>query len=684
MLTIKTNIYVILIVFFQGEVVKKKKTSFNLCQYLEELVAQSGDVFWIRNIDYSEQLYINPAYEKIWGESCEILYSNPDPERWIQNIYSEDRKRLLKDFENRNPEVIPGQKFFQSYRITRPDGEVRWIEDESFAIFDKKGNHIGFAGIAKDITEKKNRELFLEKVLDEAKAASKAKTEFIENISHDIKTPISNLIGIADFLASNIKDEKLKDSAAALQKSAGQLLDFTNEILNIIEVDGGVDGGQLENIEFNIKDVASGVLDFLMPSIHEKELKLDFHTSKKIVSLVYSNRSHIYKIILNLISNAIKFTNMGGKISLRLLLTKEQEAFQVIEIRVKDTGIGFPEESKKIIFERYTRLTPAFEGKYTGSGIGLYLVKKFVDQLNGHIIVKSKIGMGSTFSVFLPVLKVVEEIKENLSEKKHQKQVEKQFNLQQAKVLLVEDNLIAQQVAEHLLTAEVSKVDIASSGEEAVKKFKSGNYNLILMDIGLPDISGYQVTENIRNYERENKKKRSFIIALTAHVRKKDLVQCKEAGMDEALFKPLNIQDLKNLLSKITNFSKDQLNDNQNLNKDINDLPVIDLTLGASIVEGDKEKAKNMIAKLVAMLPNDLEKIKMAFLGNNLEQVKELAHYIKGGASFCGTPRLKAAANALEKVIEKNKSKTEIAKIYHNLCIEMQSVCDEYAKIPKE
>lgn len=648
----------------------------DLGHYLNELVEQSRDVFWIMDKNYSKQLYLSPAFEQIWGLSKESLYKTT--KKWINTIHPEDKRRLLYDIRKRNPKVAMAQKFWQSYRIVRPDGEVRWVEDESFAIFDDQGLHIGFAGIVRDITEKKNRELFLEKVLEEAKAVNKRKTEFIENISHDIKTPISNLVGMSSILASKLQDVNLKEIAIDLQKTAAQLLDFTNEIIEFTRIDDD----HPQNTFFNIREVVNDVLDLLMQEIKEKKIEFHFNYSKKIASNLYSDRSHVFKIILNLLSNAIKFTDQKGKVFLKILLKKQQENLQIIEICVKDTGIGIPEESREIIFERYTRLNPAYEGKYKGSGIGLHIVKKLVDNLQGHITVKSTVGKGSTFSVILPLQSGVEEFDDNKDKNKivsKEDSLKTKYLLKNKKILLVEDNDIARKIAENMLTIEGAYIESVNLGKEALRRIKKKNYDLLIIDIGLPDISGYEIAEKIRNYQTKNKKQPTLIIALTAHVRKKDLMLCKEYGIDKALSKPLNVHILKDCLFKL-DISKDSKL-NSRLNQDLKKLPAIDLELGAALIGGDIKKAKAMLKQLIKILPEDLKKIQTAHLEQNFAELKDLAHYINGGASYCGTPRLKFLSERLYKCIGDNGDRQTIDHAFHELCAEIQNLFDEYKNL---
>ena len=316
-------------------------------------------------------------------------------------------------------------------------------------------------------------------------------------MSHDIKTPLASMIGMTDILSSKITDPIQKTYVSDLRKSAIQLLDLFNETLDIL----GKDSHEIpEKARFNMHELAESIIDFIRPSLYEKKLKFKFHFSRKINQFYFGNRSHIYRIILNLMSNAIKFTDEKGLVTLDIRVSKIENNNHLLKIKVSDSGIGIPKESQEIIFERYTRLTPAYEGRYKGSGLGLFIVKKMATEIGATISVESEVGKGSTFIVDLPLpldenSKPISIVNEKLN---HFFVVS-----QPVSVLLVEDNPIAQKITKELLSLQGCSVDIAPSGHEALLKFQNHTYQLIFMDVGLPDISGFEVTQRMRKFENE-------------------------------------------------------------------------------------------------------------------------------------------------------------------------------------
>ncbi len=523
-----------------------------LVPYLEGLVAQSRDAFWVRGADYSGQLYISPAYEKIWGRSCESLYQ--DPSSWITFVFPEDRERLESEIEQRSMQAVAGRKFFQSYRIVCPDGGVRWIEDESFAIFDEDGNHIGFAGTASDITEQKEHEINLQKEKEREEAISKAKSEFIANMSHDIKTPLSGMIGMVNIMMAQLQDPGQLVCAQNILNASRELMKFIENCLEMVRLEDGEAIFNKEN--FNLNALADEVCALYRPAASSKGLSLTVEHEKNTSDFFLGNRGGIYRILLNLIGNAVKFTAAGSirlKVAIRTELVRTQQP--IVTFTVTDTGIGIPKDKQNVIFERYIRVAASNERHYEGSGIGLHVVKKIVERLQGEIYVVSEEGKGSSFIVLLP-LSIPLLQPEEYCEINH-----KLISVQESSVLpvcplpasfypknttlskellvlLAEDNILAQQIAQYILGGLGCRVDIADNGKQALELYKKTNYDLAFVDVGLPDMSGYSLVKKLRKIDQE-KARFLPIIMLTAHAVKDLRETPTSADVQEMISKPL-------------------------------------------------------------------------------------------------------------------------------------------------
>ncbi len=528
------------------------ETDRKLFQYLEKLVKQSHEVFWIRNADYSKQLYINPAYETVWGRTCENLYQNPA--EFIDTILPEDRQKLEEDIAKRNPEVSPGDNFFTAYRIARPDGEIRWIEDESFAIFDDVGQHLGFAGTAIDITEKKKKEIELSEAKEVAEASDRAKSEFIQNMSHDVKTPLAGITSMADRIGRQLEEpEDLEDNYENVQmikNSVRELIEFFMNCLEMVRIETGEVA--LANENFNPQKIMNQLVEILTPSMKQKGLGFNVTYDHNIPEMVYASGPGFYRILLNLLGNAIKFTE-EGTIAVDILLQKNPESDKDdLCLKIRDTGMGIPQEKIATIFERFTRLTPSYEGKFEGHGIGLYIVHKFVTLMGGKIDVSSELGKGSCFTITFPFLPAKAFLKPRAVTPKFTKlaplgDASSEGEETGPRILLVEDNRMAQKGVESILTHLGYKLDIVDTGKKALDIFELDKYVLIITDIGLDDMSGTTVAAHIRTVEK-GRKNPVPIVALTAHNLKKIEAACQAAGINGVLEKPLTEELAKEVL----------------------------------------------------------------------------------------------------------------------------------------
>ncbi len=262
--------------------------------------------------------------------------------------------------------------------------KMPWFQDNRIA---------GIIGVIYDVTE-------IMQAKEAAESASLAKTEFLTNVSHDIKTPISGVIGIATVLTSRLKGQEL-EFAYDLLESSKQIMEFFENCLELSKLD---DTGFVANHEiFSLREIIESVFALMEPSAKMKELDFRIEYDSSIPSRFFGNRSSIYRILLNLVGNAMKFTRQGSVIIRTTLGKKSTSDRSIVKIGIEDTGIGIPKEKHGVIFERLTRLTPSYEGRYDGCGIGLYLVEKLVRQMEGEVYLKSEVGKGSIFSIVLPL-----------------------------------------------------------------------------------------------------------------------------------------------------------------------------------------------------------------------------------------------------------------------------------------
>ncbi len=429
-------------------------------------------------------------------------------------------------------------------------------------ILDDDQQVLGIVGYFTDITPLKKKERALQQARRQAEIANQAKSVFITNISHDLRTPLTGLLGMAETLQQEVKTQQGKAAAADLLKAGQVLLNLLNEVIEFSRCESG--DLPVQTIKFDLTAVIKNIVELLKPSAQEKKLTFKISLDKHLPHYVMSDAMRLQRILLNLLSNAIKFTHQGSiHFSVRMIKRKEQLA--VMEFRVQDTGIGIPEDQQALIFTRFCRLHPAYEGQYSGTGLGLTVVKRFVEDLKGEIHLKSTEGCGSTFSCLIPMripLSVGAEYTHAVTAPKSLENLSLKTTVVSVKtkssplsILVVEDHLIVQQVIKNLLKSFDVDVDTANNGAQALEKIQSHDYSLITMDLGLPDLDGFDVTTQIHQWQMAHERSLSLVVALSAHLGKAERRRCSEVGMIGAYEKPLSREMAEELLKLVKNHS---------------------------------------------------------------------------------------------------------------------------------
>jgi two-component system aerobic respiration control sensor histidine kinase ArcB len=580
--------------------------------------------------------------------------------------------------------------------LALPDDKTITTLVSKLPIMDK-GKAIGIVGYFTDITELKNKEKEILKAKKQAEAANEAKSAFMANISHDIRTPLTGIIGMTKILSKELKSKSGKEAAHNLFMAGNVLLDLLNEVIEFTKL--AADNLPIYDIKFSFQDLINNIIFLEKPCAHEKKLELSLSYDTKIPPYLIGDQTRIHRIVLNLVSNAIKFTE-HGKVEVSAKLAKQKGKEIILKLSVKDTGTGISPKDQEIIFSKFIRLQASHKGNYEGFGLGLSIVKQFITEIEGEIYVDSKKGKGSIFTCIIPLKVALLDESDNKTEtpiKTHLNhgiiRFDRKINVQKSdhekrdstgltkilptrtKILLVEDSSIAQLAAKDLLEAMNCQIVIADTGKKAIALFKKNKYDLVLMDIGLPDKNGDKVTQEIRAWEKK-KNQYTPIIALTAHVDESDKQQYLDAGMEEVLIKPLAEDKAQTILNTFTCQTKSSVEGKKCVVAIEKALPTMDLALGAKVIDNTEElAARKMLHILVKTLPDEDEKIKFAYESKEFDKLQFIVHKLQGGVSYCGVPRLKNAANQLENVLKsKSKSASQIKKYYVTLRMEITAI----------
>jgi PAS domain S-box-containing protein len=531
-------------------------------QYARSLIEASRDPLFTINLN-GKITDMNNASIKITGVSRENLigtnffeyFTEPDKAR---DVYKE----------------VFAVGFVTDYPLTIKDGKLTDVLFNGSVYRDGRGYVVGVVVVARDITEQKKIETQLNEMIVfaelatgiaeeakikaessmlEAENAVKAKQQFLSNMSHEIRTPMNAIIGFTKVLLKTELSAKQNEYLTAIKLSGDALIVLINDILDLAKVDAGK--MIFEQTPFRMALSISAMLHLFETKIQEKNLELFKEYDERIPQVLVGDPVRLHQIILNLVSNAVKFTSKGS-ITVSVLLLKQDEETVDIQFSVKDTGIGIPANKIDKIFDNFQQASSGTSRLYGGTGLGLAIVKQLVEPQGGTIDVESKVNVGSTFSFVLTFKKTMEDVElESVME-------ELDVDNCDISVLVVEDIPLNQLLMKTLLDDFGFKRDIASNGKIAIEKLKLRPYDIILMDLQMPEMNGFEATDYIRN----TMKSTIPIIALTADVTTVDLAKCKAVGMNDYIAKPV---DERVLYSKIIGLAKHPILEKESLDKAI-------------------------------------------------------------------------------------------------------------------
>jgi signal transduction histidine kinase len=379
-----------------------------------------------------------------------------------------------------------------------------------------------------------------------AEQAKKHERQFLANMSHEIRTPMNAIIGMTKLLMNISTEHRQLKYIKGIKDSAENLLAIINDILDLSKIESGKI--KIEHIPFSIHDTLDLVLTTLRPKAEEKGLMLSSNIDESVPSSVKGDPVRLYQILMNLVGNAIKFTEKGS-VNVNIITAGRTDGQIPIRFDVADTGIGISEENLSKIFEKFTQASSDTTRKFGGTGLGLTISKQLIELQKGHITVWSRPGEGSVFSFTIPYIQTVETPVENKSELPS---AETLRLIQDKKILIVEDNAFNQIVAVDSIHEIIPSIplDIAENGKVAIEMHQKNHYDLIIMDIQMPEMDGFEASRIIRN-RLSPPLSDVPIIAMTASVTREEVEDCFEAGMDEFVAKPFNQAELINKMSRL-------------------------------------------------------------------------------------------------------------------------------------
>ena len=380
-----------------------------------------------------------------------------------------------------------------------------------------------------------------------AEAANEAKTEFLQRMSHDIRTPINGICGMvnmADHYADDI--EKQTEYRAKVKEASNLLLELVNDVLDMSKLESGEI--VLEEIPFNLSKISMEVFVVIEQMAAEQNIRIKWEKKEITHRALIGSPGYVKRVMMNILSNAVKYNRENGHIYISCIeIPSEQPEMTTMEFVCRDTGIGMTEEFQKCVFEPFAQEHTGSRTKFAGTGLGMAISRKLVEKMDGTITFESEKGVGTTFVIRVP-------FKIDLDADKHEEQTDaSEKSIKGLNILLAEDNELNMEIAEFMLQNEGAHVSKAWNGQEAIEVFKKsepGEFDVILMDIMMPVMNGYEATKIIRSLDREDAKVIP-IIAMTANAFTEDRIRAKEAGMDEHVAKPVDVELLLKVIHKL-------------------------------------------------------------------------------------------------------------------------------------
>jgi len=502
--------------------------------------------------------------------------------------------------------------------------------------------------------------------LEEAKKisdeATKAKSEFLANMSHEIRTPMSSVLGMTNLALQTQLNEKQKNYIQKANIAAKNLLGIINDILDFSKFESSQ--FELYNTHFELQELINHAIELTSVSAQEKNLSIIVHTDPNLPKVFFADSLRLGQVLINLLSNAVKFSHNDTNVEINILLQAEDNHSILVLFSVKDYGIGISKENQAQLFDSFSQATSSITKDFGGTGLGLAICKKIVDRMDGEIWLDSQKDQGSTFSFKVRLEKSNESNVETLENSSSSLDLEIE-NLHGAKILLVEDHELNQELILDALALNDIDVTIANNGEEALEILQTDSFDLILMDIQMPVMDGYEATKRIRAQE---KYKTLPILALTANVLTEDVAKAKKAGMNDHVAKPVDFNQLykkilehtrhKTLLKET--ITKESLKEESFESMDHEELPSFE-TIDADYALSLFLYNTNAFTKLL----QGFKKYKnFDFESLNTEEYTRAMHSLKGVSASLGADRLNQLAYEMEKTASKENLQELIAEIY--------------------
>lgn len=608
-------------------------------------------------------IYVNDAFIRLYGyERTELLGQNIE----IVRVAKTSMQLINKFIADANQKTWRGELLNR-----KKDGSRIYINLCTSKIYDAGGNCTSIIGVARDITAQKIAEAKLLEAKNSAEESSQIKEQFLAHMSHEFRTPLNAIIGSTFLILSSKPDERHLNFIEAIRISADNLLSLVNNMLDFSKIREGK--AEFHNSVFSLREIVRQVFHVSKIFADKKHIVLEYIIDPDVPSYVNGDPNRFNQILLNLISNGIKFTEAGKVKMLMHVYAIEQDRI-IFKIDVSDTGIGIIEKDIDNIFDDFVQGANSLNLRRSGTGLGLSISRRLIELQGGSISVQSTVDKGSTFSVFIPFQKAAVE-NDTVSDTAEVINTKELIN---KKALVVEDNEFNQLIIKEMLHNRAVLFDVADDAKKALALMFHNQYDFVLMDIGLPDMAGYELTEYIRN-DSSNPNRNVPILALTASASVDEKLKALNAGMNDYISKPFPESVLlRKIIGVLT--SSDFVKSNSDVNRKLSDqyeFVFSGVYFKPKLLLGSKGITVSFLNEIIDAFidnaPPALIELNSAFELNDWKSVKRIAHKTKSMFAYL---HLKRAVKLLDLLENFKFSKGDFSKL-QNYLIELNAMSGE-------
>ncbi|MFP4091691.1 MAG: PAS domain S-box protein [Cyclobacteriaceae bacterium] len=616
--------------------------------FVNQVIDTDPNVIFVKDWE-GNFLLVNQALADLYGISKEELINRNNSHVHTNTEETDEYQRIDRQVISTRTEITLEEPF------TTKDGITKWYQTTKKPFINEKGECCVLA-VCVDITQRK-------KDAEELIRAKKAKEQFLANMSHEIRTPVNGISGMLNLLSETPLNEEQRKYVEAIQGASKNLRVIVDDILDLSAIESGK--LRFEKIGFKPDYQISAVISSFAMTASQKGIQIRQRLDPATQQVFLGDPVRLNQILINLISNALKFT-YRGEIMVSTRLLREENELCYIEFGVKDDGIGIPTEKLEEVFESFRQADTSVSRRFGGTGLGLTICKQLCEMQGGGISVESEPGKGSVFRFVIPYQKGTHE--DLLRQKTGLQQADKQESaspLSGLRVLLVEDNDINRIYARSILAKKGCQVDIAENGLIALEKIRRKAYDVVLMDVQMPVMDGFEATKTIRT-QLNPPKSEVIIVALTANAIKGDQEKCLEAGMNDYLSKPFEPEELYNMLLKFVEKPSQVVQNLQNMHHDLetpHQQEKVDLNYLVSICDGDTAFMSEIIASFIRDMPSCMEQMRDCLQARDLDALGKVAHKIKSSVQFVGLKATYEQVVEIESVCKKKTGEDQLTSL---------------------